>query len=80
MTARRLRLAGFEFRLTDIVTLGGLVLFTVLAIAFNGRLAHPATLIASTSSSSPSIWLRSPSCPASAGRGPDSCCGPPSSS
>ena len=46
MTARRLRLAGLEFRLTDIVTLGGLVLFTVLAIAFNGRLAHPATLIA----------------------------------
>ncbi|MGZ5479968.1 MAG: phosphatase PAP2 family protein [Candidatus Aminicenantales bacterium] len=45
MTARRLRLAGLEFRLTDIVTLGGLVLFTVLAVAFNGRLAHPATLI-----------------------------------
>jgi len=42
---RRFHLAGLEFRLTDAVTLGGLVLFTVLAAACAGRLAHPGTLI-----------------------------------
>ena len=45
MANRRLRLAGLEFGLTDVVTLGGLVLFTLLGIAFHGRLAHPVALI-----------------------------------
>jgi membrane-associated phospholipid phosphatase len=43
--ARRLRLAGLEFRLTDIVTLGGLVAFVILAVAVSGRLRHPVTAI-----------------------------------
>lgn len=45
MRTRRTRLAGLVFGLTDVVTLGGLIVFTILAIVFNGRLAHPATLV-----------------------------------
>ncbi len=45
MANKRLRLAGLEFGLTDVVTLGGLVLFTFLGIAFHGRLGHPVRLI-----------------------------------
>lgn len=44
MAGRRLRLAGLEFRLTDAVTLGGLVALAVLAIPVSGRLRHPAAL------------------------------------
>jgi len=45
MTAgRRLRLAGLDFRLTDVVTLGGLILFTLMGIAFNARLRNPLTI------------------------------------
>ncbi len=47
MTAnKRFRLAGLEFGLTDVVALGGLVLFTLLGLAFYGRLAHPVRLFA----------------------------------
>ncbi len=45
METKRLSLAGVPFRLTDVVVLGGLVFLTLLAIAFNGRLAHPAARI-----------------------------------
>jgi membrane-associated phospholipid phosphatase len=45
MANKRLHLAGLEFRLTDVVTLGGLVFFTLLGIAFYGRLVHPVRLI-----------------------------------
>jgi membrane-associated phospholipid phosphatase len=36
---------GLEFRLTDAVTLGGLVFLTLLAVAFVGRLDRPAATI-----------------------------------
>lgn len=45
IAARRLRLAGLDFRLTDIITLGGLLIFLGLAIAFHRRLVHPVTII-----------------------------------
>ena len=45
MEKKRLFLAGLEIRLTDAVVLGGLVFLTLLALAFNGRLAHPTALI-----------------------------------
>lgn len=46
MMARRFRLAGLEFGLTDVVTLGGLLAFTLLTIVFSGRLDRPAAAIA----------------------------------
>jgi membrane-associated phospholipid phosphatase len=45
METKRLSLAGIPFRLTDAVVLGGLVFLTLLALVFNGRLAHPGALI-----------------------------------
>jgi membrane-associated phospholipid phosphatase len=42
---RRFRLAGLVFNLTDIATLGGIAVFTVLAIVFHGRIARPDTVI-----------------------------------
>jgi membrane-associated phospholipid phosphatase len=45
MTAKRFRLAGLTVGLTDTVTLGGLVFFTLLAIVLHGRLAHPRAAI-----------------------------------
>lgn len=45
METKRLSLAGLTFRLTDVIVLGGLVFLTLLALAFNGRLAHPTALI-----------------------------------
>jgi len=44
-SGRRLRFAGLQFGLTDAVTLGGLVAFTLLAAVFSGRIAHPAAVI-----------------------------------
>jgi len=44
-TNRRFLLAGLEIRLTDAVTLGGLVALTLLAVAFNGRLEDPRLAI-----------------------------------
>jgi membrane-associated phospholipid phosphatase len=41
MANRRFLLAGLEIRLTDAVTLGGLVALTLLAVAFSGRLEDP---------------------------------------
>lgn len=38
---RRCRLAGLEFCLTDVVTLGGLVAFTLAIAVFARRMAHP---------------------------------------
>jgi len=45
MANRRMRLAGLEFRLTDIITLGGLLLLTFLSIVFSGTIARPAKVI-----------------------------------
>lgn len=45
MEKKRLFLAGLEIRLTDTITLGGLVFLTLLAVAFNGRLDRPAVVI-----------------------------------
>jgi membrane-associated phospholipid phosphatase len=45
MKKRRLGVAGLEIGLTDFVTLGGLVLFTVLAALFHGRVAEPLKVI-----------------------------------
>ncbi len=45
MSQRRLVLAGLEIRLTDVVTLGGLVGLTLLAVAFAGRLERPVFVI-----------------------------------
>ncbi len=45
MANRRLRLAGLDFRLTDVIALGGLIALTLLAIAFNARLVRPLTLV-----------------------------------
>jgi membrane-associated phospholipid phosphatase len=45
MEKKRLFLAGLEIRLTDAVTLGGLVLLTLLAVAFHRRLDRPAVAI-----------------------------------
>jgi membrane-associated phospholipid phosphatase len=45
MTLRKVRLAGLWFNLTDIVTLGGLVAFTALAVPFHPRLASPVALL-----------------------------------
>ncbi len=41
MAMRRFRLAGLEFGLTDVVTLGGFLALILLAVAFKGRLAKP---------------------------------------
>lgn len=47
MTAgRKVRLAGLEIGLTDAVTLGGLVVLTLVAAAFPGRVARPAAVVA----------------------------------
>lgn len=46
MTVRKFRLAGLWLDGADVVTLGGLVAFTLLAVAFHGRLASPVTLLA----------------------------------
>jgi membrane-associated phospholipid phosphatase len=45
MAAKRLRIAGLAFGLTDAVTLGGLVLLTLLAVATHGRIARPGLII-----------------------------------
>jgi membrane-associated phospholipid phosphatase len=45
MIARRFRLAGLELGLTDIVTLGGLIAFTLTTVVFGGRLERPALAI-----------------------------------
>jgi len=45
MERKRLLLLGLEIRLTDVVTLGGLVFLTLLAGAFSGRLDRPAATI-----------------------------------
>ncbi len=45
MKARRFRLAGLELGLTDVVTLGGLVAFTLTTLVFSGRLDRPAPAI-----------------------------------
>ncbi len=46
MTApRRVRRLGLDLGLTDAVTLGGLLFFTVIAAVFHGRLARPAAVI-----------------------------------
>ena len=45
MKNRRLVVAGLEIGLTDIVTLGGLGLFTVLAAVFHRRIPHPLTVV-----------------------------------
>jgi len=45
MSRRRLILAGLEIGLTDVVTLGGLVGLTLLAVAFAGRLERPVFVI-----------------------------------
>jgi membrane-associated phospholipid phosphatase len=42
---RRLRVAGLEFRLTDVVTLGGLVLLTLMSLILQGRLVRPDAVI-----------------------------------
>jgi membrane-associated phospholipid phosphatase len=46
MKFRKFRLAGLSLNLTDVVTLGGLVALTALALAFHRRLARPVTLLA----------------------------------
>jgi hypothetical protein len=43
---RRFRLAGLWFNLTDVVTVGGLVALTALAVVFHRRLPKPVTLLA----------------------------------
>jgi asparagine N-glycosylation enzyme membrane subunit Stt3 len=45
MENRRLVLAGLEIRLTDFVTLGAILLLTLIAVAFRGRLDKPAVTI-----------------------------------
>jgi hypothetical protein len=45
MSRRRVVLAGLEIGLTDVVTLGGLVALTLLAVAFAGRLDGPVLVI-----------------------------------
>jgi len=45
MKKRRLVVAGLEIGLTDVVTLGGLGLFTVLAAVFHRRIPHPLTVV-----------------------------------
>jgi PAP2 superfamily len=45
MTLRRFRPAKLGFNSTDVVTLGGLTFFTVLAGIFHRRLASPVTLL-----------------------------------
>jgi hypothetical protein len=45
MISRRVRLAGFEWGLTDVVTLGGLIAFTLLTLVFSGRLEGPSMAI-----------------------------------
>jgi membrane-associated phospholipid phosphatase len=45
MKSRRLVLAGLEIRLTDFVTLGALIVLTLVAVAFRGRLDKPAFTI-----------------------------------
>jgi len=42
---RKFRLAGLLFNLTDFTTLGGLLVFTVMAAVFHGRIARPDTVI-----------------------------------
>ncbi|HOW86321.1 MAG TPA: phosphatase PAP2 family protein [Candidatus Aminicenantes bacterium] len=46
MSARRIRLAGLDLGLTDIVTLGGLVAFTLLTVVFSGRIERPVAAVA----------------------------------
>ncbi len=46
MIARRVRAAGLEFGLTDLVALGGLAAFSLLTVLFAGRLAQPFVAIA----------------------------------
>ncbi|RPJ00837.1 MAG: phosphatase PAP2 family protein [Candidatus Aminicenantes bacterium] len=45
MKSRRWVVAGLEIGLTDVVTLGGLVLFTVMAAVFHRRIPHPLTVV-----------------------------------
>jgi len=45
MKTRRWVVAGLEIGLTDVVTLGGLVLFTVMAAVFHRRIPHPLTVV-----------------------------------
>jgi membrane-associated phospholipid phosphatase len=45
MKARRWAVAGLEIGLTDVVTLGGLVLFTAMAAVFHRRIPHPLTVV-----------------------------------
>ena len=45
MKSRRWVVAGLEIGLTDVITLGGLVLFTVMAAVFHRHIAHPLTVI-----------------------------------
>jgi len=45
MKSRRLVLAGLEIRLADFVTLGALIVLTLVAVAFRGRLDKPAFTI-----------------------------------
>lgn len=46
MAGRRVRFAGLEWGLTDVVSLGGLVAFTLAVIIFNSRLRSPGLVIA----------------------------------
>ena len=45
MANRRLHLAGLELRLTDVVTLGGLLFFTLLSLVFHKRITRPGAII-----------------------------------